>query len=111
MTKVESLKEKLDSLKDRPWTPLDVGMLNNHKIRLGFFKREYGWHKHDDADEFFLVLKGKIVIKLKNENVVLRQGEYMLLPKGTVHNLISDEDSYVMVVQPITMKTTRVPAP
>lgn len=107
-----NLKEKLSDLKGRPWLASDIVMVNNHKVRLGLFKGEYGWHKHDDADEFFLVCEGKITIQIKGQkDVVLRKTDFTMIPKGTEHNLISHEDSYVLVLEPIHMKTERVKKP
>ena len=109
MIKSESLRDRLASIKNRPWQGLVISMVNNHKVRLGFFKGEFGWHKHDNADEFFLVLEGKISIKFKDQDdLVLRKGEYAVLPKGVVHNLVSLENSNVLVVEPIHMQTTRI---
>ena len=108
MVKVENLKEQLAKIKNHPWKALDIAMVNNHQIRLGLFKGEYGWHTHDDADEFFIVLDGKITIQLKDKDYILRKGDYMELPKGTAHNLSSKEDSYVLVVKPIHLKTARI---
>lgn len=104
----ESLRDKLLSIKGRPWQGLDIAIVNNHKVRLGFFKGEFGWHKHEGADEFFLVLDGKITIQFKHQpHVVLRKGEYAVLPKGTLHNLVSLENSSVLVIEPIHLQTTR----
>lgn len=108
---IEKIREKLAEIKNHPWKPLDIGMLNNHKIRLGLFKGEYGWHVHDDADEFFYVLKGKIKIQIKGKDLVLREGDSVMLPKGTPHNLFGEPIGYVMVVEPIHLQTRRVQKP
>lgn len=109
MVKTESLRDKFSNIKGRPWQPLDIETVNNHKVRLGFCKGEYGWHKHDDADEFFLVMDGKITIQIKGqEDVILRKNDYAVVPKGTAHNILSKEDSYVLVLEPIHMQTARV---
>ena len=108
MLKVENLKEQLSKIKNRPLHALDIALVNNHQIRLGFFKGDYGWHTHDDADEFFIVLEGKITLHLKDKDLVLRKGDYVELPRGTAHNLSSKEDSYVLVVKPIHLKTQRI---
>ncbi len=106
MSKVENLKEQLAKIKNQPWKALDIALVNNHQIRLGLFKGEYGWHTHE-ADEFFFVLEGKITIHTKGRDLVLRKGDYLELHKGTSHNLSSKEDSYVLVVKPIHLKTER----
>ena len=107
MLQVENLKEQLAKIKNRPFQALDIALVNNHQIRLGLFKGDYGWHTHDDADEFFIVLEGKITIQIKDKDFVLRKGDFLELPKGTPHNLLSKEDSYVLVVKPIHLKTQR----
>lgn len=107
MLKVENLKAQLAKIKNRPFHALDIALVNNHEIRLGLFKGDYGWHTHDDADQFFMVLEGKITIQLKDQNLVLRKGEYLELPKGTPHNLSSKEESYVLSVRPIFIKTDK----
>ncbi len=107
MLKVENLKDQLESVKGRPWKPLDIALVNNHQIRVGVFKGDYGWHTHEDAGEFFLVLEGKITIQLRHKpHLVLRKNDYVELPKGTAHNLTSEGESYVLVVRPIHLRTS-----
>lgn len=104
--KVENIKEQLAKIKGHPFKPLDIALVNNHQVRLGLFKGDYGWHTHD-ADEVFFVLEGKITIHIKDHNLVLSKGDYLELPKDTPHNLSSVSDSYVLVVKPIHLKTER----
>jgi len=111
MIEAEYLWDKLKTIKNRPWHGLDVAIVDNHKIRLGMFKGEFGWHKHDNSDEFFLVLKGKITIHLKDGDLVLKNDEYALLPKGTAHNLSSESESFVLVVEMLHLQTERVKQP
>jgi len=111
MIEIQNIRDKLQHIKDQPWKPLDIALINNHKIRLGFCKGEYGWHVHDDADEFFYVLKGKMTIQLKDKNLVLREGETATLPKGTPHNLLGSPTAFVMVVEPIHLQTARIQKP
>src|SRR5438552_18573001 len=108
MPKVENIKEQLAKIKNRPFVGLDVALVNNHQIRLGLFKGDYGWHTHADADEFFIVLEGKITIQIKDQNLILHKRDYLKLPKGTAHNLSSEANSYVLVVRPIHLKTERI---
>jgi len=106
MLKVENIKEQLEKIKNHPWKPLDVATVNNHEMRLVLFKGDYGWHTHD-ADEIFVILEGKITIHTKSNNFVLRKGDYMQVPKGLSHNPSSAENSYVLIVRPIHLKTER----
>jgi len=106
MIKVENLKEQLAKTKNKPFHPLDVAIVNNHQIRIGTFKGDYGWHTHD-ADEFFYVIDGKISIHLKEKELVLNKHDYVELPKGTPHNLSSKGESYVLVVKPIHLRTAK----
>lgn len=113
MIKVHNLEDDFKNIHGRPWIPLDIDVLNNHKIRLGYFRGDYGWHKHEKSDQFFLVIRGKITIQVKDHEhkvhaLMLCKNDHIMLPKGTPHNLLSAADSYVMVVEPIHMDTTVV---
>lgn len=109
MIEAGNIRDNFLKLKNRPWQGLDISIFNNQKVRLGYFKGEFGWHQHDNGDEFFLVMEGKITIELKDQkNLVLRKGDFAVLHKGTQHNLVSKEDSFVLVVEPIHLQTTRV---
>ena len=90
---------------DQPWSPTEVARVNDQVIRMSLVKGEYHWHKHTNEDELFYVYKGKIVIQLKDqENIVLQEGEMVVIPKGVEHCPKSKELSYVLVFEPSVLK-------
>lgn len=91
----------------RPWHPIEVIRVNNQVIRLAMFKGSYPVHKHSNEDELFFVYKGKIVIQIENESkVVLKQGEMVVVPKGKNHSPSSKLESYVLMFEPHSLKST-----
>ena len=98
MTKV-NLAEKL-SLFNEHWQPKIVGQLNGQQIKLAKLKGEFVWHSHENEDEFFMVIKGHLTIKLKNETIELDEGEFYIVPKGVEHLPIADEEAHIMMFEP-----------
>lgn len=98
MNKV-NLSEKF-SLFNETWSPKLVGELNGQHIKLAKIKGEFIWHKHDDADEMFLVIKGSITIKLRDKEVILNEGEIFIVPKGVEHKPIAEHEAHLMLFEP-----------
>ena len=82
-TKV-NLAEKL-ALLDAPFQPGIVGALNDYKLAVVKVHGEFVWHKHDDTDDFFLVLSGRLTIQLRDRDVELEAGELFVVPRGVEH--------------------------
>jgi len=98
----------LDKIKEinNPWSPVDVVKVNNHVVRLALFDGEFHWHKHTHEDELFYVIKGQIVIQLKNQpNLALSEGEMAVIPKNVEHCPKGLEPSYVLMVEPCVLKS------
>ncbi len=104
MNKV-NLKEKFQHFSEY-WSPKIVGELNDSYIKLAKFKGEFIWHKHDNEDELFLVIKGKLLIKLKDKDIHLQAGEFVIIPKGVEHLPIAEEEVHVMLIEPKTTINT-----
>lgn len=94
-----NLKEKFDLFSEY-WSPKIVGELNDSFIKLAKFKGDFVWHQHDNEDELFLVVKGKLLIKLRDKDVYLETGEYVIIPKGVEHCPIAEEEVHVMLIEP-----------
>jgi mannose-6-phosphate isomerase-like protein (cupin superfamily) len=88
------------------WSPKIVGDLNDAHIKLAKFKGEFVWHKHDNEDELFLVIKGKLLIKFRGQDVYLKEGEFIVIPKGVEHLPIAEEEVQVMLIEPKTTLNT-----
>lgn len=94
-----NLKEKLD-LFNEYWSPKQVGELNESYVKLAKLKGEFVWHKHDHEDEMFFVIQGHLVIKLRDRDIHLQAGEFVIIPKGIEHLPIAREEVHVMLIEP-----------
>jgi mannose-6-phosphate isomerase-like protein (cupin superfamily) len=94
-----NLAEKLHLL-DRPFRPGIVGFLNDYKVVVVKADGEFVWHKHDDTDDFFLVLKGHVTIQLRDRDVDLSEGELFIVPRGTEHCPKADEEAHILLIEP-----------
>ena len=94
-----NLAEKL-RLIDQPYRPGIVGHLNDYKLVLVKAQGEFVWHKHDDTDDFFLVLRGRMTIQLRDGNVDLREGDMFVVPRGVEHCPKAEEEAHVLLIEP-----------
>jgi mannose-6-phosphate isomerase-like protein (cupin superfamily) len=94
-----NLAEKL-GLFDERWRPKKVAQMNDYDVLIVKVKDEFVWHKHDDTDDFFLVLKGRLTIQLRDGNIHLGPGEMFVVPKGVEHCPRADEETHVMLIEP-----------
>ncbi len=94
-----NLAEKF-SLFDGHWEPKIAGELNNQHIKLAKLKGKFVWHHHEHEDEFFMVIKGHLTIKLKDEDIELDEGEFCIIPRGLAHMPVADEEVHVMMFEP-----------
>jgi len=94
-----NLAEKL-ALLDKPYRPGIVGYLNDHKLAVVKVQGEFVWHRHDDTDDLFLVLSGRLTIQLRDRDVVLGPGELFVVPRGVEHCPKADEETHVLLVEP-----------
>lgn len=76
--------------------------MNDSYVKLAKLKGEFVWHQHDDADEMFLVIKGELLIKFKDQDVYLKEGEFLIVPKGTPHLLIAEKEAHIVLIEPKT---------
>ena len=89
------------------WSPRVVGEVNDAYIKVARLKGQLVWHKHEDEDELFLVLRGKLRIELEDRgSVELTDGEFFVVPKGILHNPIADKECHVLLVERKTTKHT-----
>jgi mannose-6-phosphate isomerase-like protein (cupin superfamily) len=98
MNKV-NLDEKLAQFDDL-WSPKIVGRLNDYDIQVAKAQGEFVWHEHAHTDEFFLVLKGRLVIQMRDGDVELGPGELFVVPKGVEHCPRSDDGVEALLIEP-----------
>jgi mannose-6-phosphate isomerase-like protein (cupin superfamily) len=94
-----NLASKL-ALLDATYQPAIVGYMNDYKLVVVKTHGEFVWHKHDDTDDFFLVLKGRLTIQLRDRDVVLEPGELFVVPRGVEHCPKADEETHVLLIEP-----------
>lgn len=101
-----NLKSKMDEIAGKHCSPIDVVMMNDQVIRMSYIDGEFHWHKHKDQDELFYILKGRLVIQLKNQpDIPLSEGQIAVIPKGVEHCPKSIEPSYVLLFEPFSLKS------
>ena len=94
-----NLAEKFSRFNDY-WSPRIAGELNDFYVKLVKLKGEFVWHHHDNEDELFLVVKGRLRMRLRDGEMVLGPGEFVVIPRGVDHLPIADEEVHVVLVEP-----------
>jgi mannose-6-phosphate isomerase-like protein (cupin superfamily) len=107
MKKVDLL-DKFSLFNDH-WSPKIVGELNGQQVKLVKLQGEFVWHKHDNEDELFFVVKGGFTMELRDQNIKLKEGEFLIVPKGVEHKPVAEKEAWVMLVEPsATLNTGNV---
>jgi mannose-6-phosphate isomerase-like protein (cupin superfamily) len=88
------------SLFSEHWKPKIVGELNDSYVKAVKFKGDFVWHHHDHEDELFLVVKGAIRMKFRDREAVVREGEFIVVPKGVEHCPVADQEAQVLLLEP-----------
>jgi mannose-6-phosphate isomerase-like protein (cupin superfamily) len=94
-----NLAEKI-ALLPGSYQPGLIGFMNDYKLLVVKVDGEFVWHKHDDTDDFFLVISGKLTIQLRDRDVVLGPGELFVVPKGVEHCPKAEEETHVLLIEP-----------
>ena len=81
------------------WSPRVVAELDDTFVKVAKVKGSLAWHSHDEEDELFLILKGKLRIEMKAGNVELSEGETFVVPKGVEHNPVADDECLIMLIE------------
>jgi mannose-6-phosphate isomerase-like protein (cupin superfamily) len=103
------LAEKLSTFSER-WQPRTVAEFNGHDIMVVKAQGDFVWHKHDDTDDLFLVLKGELVIELRDRSVTLRPGELFVVPKGVEHRPVATDEVHLLLIESSGTPNTGDPA-
>jgi mannose-6-phosphate isomerase-like protein (cupin superfamily) len=102
---VINVEEKFKLFSDL-WSPKKVGELNGQQILLAKLKGEFLFHKHDNEDELFMVIKGSLEIELRDKTITLNKGEFYIVPKGVEHKPIAKEEVHLLLFEPLSIKHT-----
>lgn len=94
-----NLAAKLEGF-DEHWAPRTVAEFNGHDVMVVKVLGEFNWHHHDDTDDFFLVLSGRITIRMHEGDVELGPGELFVVPRGVEHAPMAAEESHLLLIEP-----------
>ena len=100
-----NLAEKLAQFNEH-WQPKIVGELNGQHVKLVKFQGPFVWHHHDEEDEMFLVIHGSFVVEFRDRNVVLNEGEFLIVPRGVEHRPVADNEVHVLLFEPAGTRNT-----
>jgi len=103
--KALNFKDKL-SLFDEQWTPKVIAEMNDYQFKIVKIKGEFVWHNHEDTDETFIVLEGKLRIDFRDGQVELSDGEMFVVPKGVEHKPYAEEEVKMLLIEPRGVKNT-----
>lgn len=101
------------SLFNEYWTPKIVGELNGQQVKLAKLKGEFVWHTHENEDEMFFVVKGNLIIEIKNKpriivenqeikTIIINENEFFIVPRGIEHKPIANDEVWIMLFEPAT---------
>jgi len=94
-----NLAEMFGRFQDQ-WSPKIVGEVNDRLVKLTKLKGEFVWHHHEREDELFLVVKGRLRLKLRDKDIVLGPGEFAIIPHGVEHLPVAEEETHVLLFEP-----------
>jgi mannose-6-phosphate isomerase-like protein (cupin superfamily) len=100
-----SISKKMSLFEDH-WNPRIVGELNGQHIKIVKAKGTFEWHKHDNEDEMFLVIKGKFDMELRDKIISITEGEFIIIPKGIEHRPVANEEVEIMLFEPANTRNT-----
>jgi len=107
---VINIQQKFDLFTDR-WSPKRIGELNGQQVILAKIQGEFVFHKHDDEDELFMVMKGQLSLELRGSDeetttVVVNPGEFFIVPRGVEHKPTATEETHLLLFEPLSTKHT-----
>ncbi|HEX3051316.1 MAG TPA: cupin domain-containing protein [Aggregatilineaceae bacterium] len=105
MADVINMAEKFGLIQEY-WSPRIAGELNDSYVKLAKIKGEFVWHHHENEDELFLVIKGRLVIQLRDRELVINEGEFVIIPRGVEHRPVAEEEVQIMLLEPKTTVNT-----
>ncbi len=94
-----NLAEKLALFRDH-WRPRTVAQLNEYDIMVVKVQGEFVWHKHDETDDFLMVLQGEMQVRLRDRVVVLGPGELFVVPRGVEHQTYAEQEAQLLLIEP-----------
>jgi mannose-6-phosphate isomerase-like protein (cupin superfamily) len=88
------------------WKPKVVGELNDSFVKIAKLKGEFLWHHHENEDELFWVIKGTLIIKFRDKDIVIKEGELLIVPRGVEHMPVAKEEVQLILIEPMSTLNT-----
>ena len=100
-----NLEEKFELFNDQ-WSPKLVGTINNMHVKLVKIEGEFLWHTHESEDEMFYVVKGEMTMRFRDRDVVVKPGEFIIIPHGEEHMPVTKTETQIMLIEPTSTLNT-----
>lgn len=100
-----NIQQKISKIPDL-WNPRIVGALNGQYVKLVKMKGEFIWHRHEEEDEMFLVIQGRLTMELRDKILFLLPGEFVIIPKGVEHRPMAEQEVHLMLFEPASTLNT-----
>jgi mannose-6-phosphate isomerase-like protein (cupin superfamily) len=100
-----NLKQAFEKFSEQ-WHPKIAGELNDAYVKLAKLQGEFVWHHHEQEDELFLVVQGRLTLRFRERDVVLEEGEFIIVPRGVEHRPVAEEEAWVLLLEPKTTLNT-----
>ncbi|WP_425145629.1 cupin domain-containing protein [Deinococcus sp.] len=101
-----SLREKFELFDDH-WSPKIVGELNGQQVKLAKISGEFVWHAHEHEDELFLVTQGRLIMRFRDGEAIIKVGEFIIVPRGVEHQPVAaTEEVWIMLFEPASTVNT-----
>ena len=94
-----NFEEKLRKFSEH-WSPKIIAKLNDYHLKLAKVHGEFVWHDHHETDEVFIVVKGQLEILFRDGNVLLKEGEMFVVPKGMEHKPVAENECHILLIEP-----------
>ncbi len=102
---VVNLPKALDQVTDH-WSPKILAQVNDQYVKVAKLQNEFVWHKHDDEDELFYIIKGSLQMQYEDKTIELNEGDMHVVPKGVMHNPVAEKECWIMLVEPVATAHT-----
>ena len=91
---------------DDHWSPKVIGTVNDMHVKAAKIQGEFVWHHHDDEDEMFLVVSGQLLMRFRDRDVVVNEGEFIIVPRGVEHMPVAATETHILLFEPRTTVNT-----
>ncbi len=105
MLRTPNLLEEFDHVTEY-WSPRIIARVNDQYVKIAKLKGTLVWHKHDNEDELFQIVKGELTIEYENEKIRLKEGDIHVVPAGAMHNPVAADECWIVLIETVTTMHT-----